>query len=147
MVLDFLSGVVRLAVRFRYPVSLPEQVADALGMELSNFLSYQGIVKRLSSPYCRAERLHRYMGREDAEALFKSAVRKERFQRKTLFSYYFRSGWLEFVLEFDDLGRLRRLYMLHGGLPLKDTSGVEIAIAQPSASKSSSSSSFSLGCK
>ncbi|MFN4175009.1 MAG: hypothetical protein ACK4HV_07910, partial [Parachlamydiaceae bacterium] len=42
-----------------------------------------------------------------------NAVKKERFNQKTLFSYYFNQGWVEFMLQFDDESRLRRLYLYH----------------------------------
>ena len=56
------------------------------------------------------------MPREEAEAAFQSAQRKERFGRNSLFSYYFQEGWLEFKLYFDEKARLRRIYLQHKDL-------------------------------
>jgi hypothetical protein len=53
------------------------------------------------------------MRREDAEAAFGSAQRKEHFRQISLFSYYFSEGWVEFKLEFDSDSLLRRIYIQH----------------------------------
>lgn len=98
-------------IRWRYPVSMPEDVADALGVTLSNLSTFQEFLSQLSSPRCRPTKLNRFMPREDAEEVFQTALRKERFCRNTLFSYYFNEGWMEFILEFDDQSRLRRMYV------------------------------------
>lgn len=120
------DSIQRLFTRLRYPVSLPEEVAEALGIELPNTLSFSELVARLSHLSSPPTTLHRFMLREKAEESFVKAPKVERFCTTTLFSYYFYEGWLEFILRFDDEGRLRRLYLQHKSLPADD--GVEIAL-------------------
>ncbi len=108
-----IKSVTRFFCRFRHPISLPEEVASALGIQLSNFMTVNEVLGRLASPQGRPTLLERYMPREDAEALFTSAIRKERFCQHTLFSYCFGGNWMEFVLQFDDDARLRRIYVQH----------------------------------
>ncbi len=59
------------------------------------------------------------MPREQAEDMFRLAIRKEKFQQNSLFSYHFKGGWVEFVLQFDEQARLRRLYTRHKDLKQK----------------------------
>lgn len=103
----------RFFLRFRYPVSLPEDVAKALGIEVSNFMTFEEFVNQLVSPTCRPTRLKKFMSRDKAEAAFQDALKTERFKQNTLFSYYFSEGWMEFVLLFDEHSRLRRIYLRH----------------------------------
>jgi hypothetical protein len=103
----------RFFLRFRYPVSLPEDVAQALGLEISNYVTFEQFISRLSSPTFKPSRLMKFMPREKAEEAFQNAQSKERFKSTSLFSFYFSQGWMEFVLEFDDQSRLRRLYLHH----------------------------------
>ena len=105
--------LIRLLQRFWYPVSLPEDVAYALGIEIPTFMGFEKLLATLTSPCCQPTNLHRFMPRDFAEEFFTSAVRKERFRQHSLFSYYFNRGWLEFVLHFDSDRRLRRLYIEH----------------------------------
>jgi hypothetical protein len=100
-------------LRLRYPVSLPEDIATDLGITATNLLTFEELVSQLSSQSCRPKRLMRFMPREEAEAAFCSAQRKERFSRNSLYSYYFHEGWLEFKLCFDEHSRLRRIYLQH----------------------------------
>ena len=116
----------RFFIRFRYPVSLPEDIANALGIELSNFVTFEEFVERLTCPTCRPTRLSRFMPRDRAEAAFQTAQRKEHFKLNSLYSYYFSEGWLEFVLEFDENALLRRLYLHHKNI--KQDRGIEIAL-------------------
>jgi len=113
-------------MRFRYPVTLPEDVAQALGIEMSNFVTFEEFVKCLIDPQCCPTRLMKYMPREKAEAAFGTAQRTERFCQDTLCSYYFNEGWMEFILKFDEKERLRRLYLLHK--QIKEDKGVEISL-------------------
>ncbi len=113
-------------LRFRYPVSLPEDIATDLGINTSNFLTFEEFVTQLTNNSCRPRRLTRFMPRETAEAAFQSAQRKEYFGHNTLFSYYFHEGWLEFSLYFDEQGRLRRIYLQHKRLVSDE--GVEIPL-------------------
>lgn len=121
-----LDVLYRVFLRFRYPVSLPEDVADALGVQVSNFLSFEEFVNQLISPSCRPTRLKKYMPRAEAEAAFHGALRKERFKQNTLFSYYFNEGWMEFVLLFDEHSRLRRVYLQHKKITRQE--GIEIPL-------------------
>ena len=109
---DFLS-------RFRYPVSTPEEVAKDLGCNFSNFLTFQQFISTLTHPQCRPTKLTRFMPRSEAEEIFQFALRKEKFQQNSLFFYYFKGGWMEFALQFDEKSRLRRLYIRHKQLKEK----------------------------
>ena len=113
-------------LRLRYPVTLPEEIATDLGISASNVLTFEEFVRKLTCVSCRPERLKRFMPRDVAEAAFQSAQRKERFNRNSLFSYYFHEGWLEFSLYFDDQSRLRRIYLQHKRL--KREQGIEIPL-------------------
>lgn len=116
----------RFLTRFRYPVSLPEDIAQALGIHLSNSQSFKEFVAQLVASNIRPTTLNKFMQREQAEQVFCNAPVKERFNGSTLISYYFNEGWLEFILKFDDKGCLRRLYMMHRDIP-KDE-GIEIPL-------------------
>lgn len=116
----------RLFLRFRYPVSLPEDVAEALGIPCSNSLSFEQFIQQLCSPQCRPTRLKKFMTREEVELAFVHALRKEHFNQNSLYSYYFNEGWMEFVLYFDDKSRLRRVYLQHKYIPQEE--GFEISI-------------------
>lgn len=102
--------------RFRYPVSLPEDVAKAVGVPLSNLASFEQILTRLTATTSYFSRLRRRMSRSDVERLFQAAVRKEHFPGSAIFSFSFPTGWLEFSLQFDRDDRLRRAYVDHRGL-------------------------------
>lgn len=106
-----LESLTRLISRFRYPVSLPEDVAHDLGMHLPNTLNFQEFLLLLSSPHQRPAKLRKYMSRALAESTFESALKKETFRSCSLFSYYFNKGWLVFALHFDEESRLRRIYL------------------------------------
>lgn len=114
--------------RYRHPVSLPEDVASDLGIQLSNFMTDDELVHEIILPHCRPTRVKRYMSRQKAEAAFHSACRTERFSHHTLFSYYFRGGWLELLLKFDENEKLRRLYINHR--TISQPEGVEISLAK-----------------
>lgn len=118
----------RFLLRFRYPVSLPEEIAEALGVPLSNYLTYDEFVNRLACPNCRPTRLKKFMPREKAEEAFQGALRKEHFREKSLYSYYFNEGWIEFILQFDDQSRLRRIYLQHK--QIEHDQGLEISLVQ-----------------
>lgn len=117
-------------LRFRYPVSLPEDIATDLGICAPNFLTFEELVSKLTCPSCRPQRLSRFMPRDAAEAAFQCAQRKEKFGRNSLYSYYFHEGWLEFSLYFDEQSRLRRIYLQHKRLEAEQ--GVEIPLNQSS---------------
>lgn len=114
--------------RLHYPVSLPEDVAHALGISAPNDLSFEEFIELLRSPEGRPTKLFKYMPRDEAEMAFHSALRKETFKRTSLFSYYFCRGWLGFLLQYDDQLRLRRLYLQHRDL--NHGEGVEILLPQ-----------------
>jgi hypothetical protein len=106
-----LESLNRLICRFRYPVSLPEDVAHDLGMHLPNTLSFREFLRLLTAPYQRPAKLRKYMARSLAESTFESALKKETFCSCSLFSYYFNKRWLVFALYFDEESRLRRVYL------------------------------------
>lgn len=124
--MKILNRLYRFFLRFRYPVSMPEDVAEALGITISNFLTFEEFVDQLTSPACRPTKLLKFMPREEAEQAFSGALRKERFKQNSLFSYYFNGSWLEFVLLFDEQSRLRRIYLQHR--QLKQDEGIEISL-------------------
>lgn len=116
----------RFFIRFRYPVSLPEDIAHALGVETSNLLTFNEFVTQLTSSDCRPTKLTKFMPRKTVEDAFNGALRKERFNGKSIFSYYFNEGWMEFVLLFDEQSRLRRIYIQHKLIEQEE--GVEIPL-------------------
>lgn len=124
----------RLLMRFRYPVALPVDVAEALGIEESCFLSLEALLDCIKNKERTPKHLHKYMGREDAEAVFSQASCSERFSRNTLFAFQFNKQWLEFSLQFDEESRLRRLYLRHPSLP--EENGIEIPLMKDSHSPS-----------
>lgn len=123
-----LDWLYRVILRFRYPITLPEEIAIDLGIQASNFLTFNEFISQITSISCRPEKIKRFMPREKAEAAFESAQRKEKFGRNSLFSYYFHEGWLEFNLHFDEHARLRRVYLQHKYV--EDEKGIEIPLHQ-----------------
>ncbi len=109
--MQIVENLVRLLSRFRYPVSLPEDLAKDLGVKLANTVSFRQLLRELHSSDLRCGRLKRFMARAEAEAIFNSALKKESFKSSSLFSYYFNKSWLVFALYFDETERLRRLYV------------------------------------
>lgn len=116
---NLLHSLARVLVRFRYPVSLPEDVASDIGIDLSNRLTFDELISRLTNPLNAPTKLSRFMLREQAEILFRRALRKECFSHNSLFSYHFNGGWMEFILQFDGESRLRRIYVCHKDLDQK----------------------------
>lgn len=112
--------------RWRYPFSTPEDIAADIGLNITNKLSFNEFIACLTNPSYQPAKILKFMPRHDAEELFQGALRKERFQHNSLFSYYFHEGWMEFVLQFDQESRLRRLYIVHKDLKQK----VEIPISK-----------------
>ncbi|MBJ7449595.1 MAG: hypothetical protein JHC93_04470 [Parachlamydiales bacterium] len=125
--MGLLDNLKKVYCRFHYPVSLPEDVACALGIQAPNHLSFEEFVQLLQSPEGKPTRLTKFMPRHLAEMAFQSALRKETFKKTSLFSYYFCKGWLAFFLQFDDQHRLRRLYIQHRDL----SQGENIEICLP----------------
>lgn len=119
--------VQRFLLRFRYPMTLPEEVAQALGVEIPNTVTFEQFFQKLSCPECLPTRLSKFMPRAEAEEAFLHAHCKEHFSNRTLFAFYFSEGCLEFDLQFDAQSRLRRLYMNHPCL--KQMRGIEIRLA------------------
>ena len=119
-----LDCLFRFFIRFRYPVTLPEDIANSLGVNVSNFVTFDEFVKCLTDPECCPTTLRKMMARREAENTFHGAQRKEQFQRNTLISYYFNEGWLEFNLHFDANSRLRRIYIQHK--KIESDQGVEL---------------------
>ncbi|MCH9609057.1 MAG: hypothetical protein S4CHLAM45_08180 [Chlamydiales bacterium] len=109
--MTMLNAFTRLVSRFRYPVSMPEDVAQDLGLLLPNTLSYCDFLSLLNTAQYRPTKLWKMMPRELAEMTFKSALKREEFRSSTLFSYYFNKSWLVFALYFDEDSKLRRLHL------------------------------------
>ncbi len=109
--MHLLESLTRLICRFRYPVSLPEDVAHDLGLNLPNTLNFHDFLLHLSDPHHRPTKLRKFMSRGRAEQTFESALKKESFNSSSLFSYYFNKSWLVIALYFDEQDRLRRVYL------------------------------------
>lgn len=107
------DNLCRLIMRFRYPFSIPSDIASALGIQTSHFITFNKLISCLTNPDCKPATLSKYMPRSQAESTFGTALRKERFQNESLYSYHINGKWIEFVLHFDDQARLRRLYLSH----------------------------------
>ncbi|MCB1135648.1 MAG: hypothetical protein KDK78_05210 [Chlamydiia bacterium] len=105
----------RFFYRLSNPVSLPEELCSDLGLSLKSS-SFHSLISQLCHPRFRPCHLTKFMPREKAEKTFSGAVHRERFPERTLCSYYFGGGWLEFTLIFDHSDRLRRLYVEHKDL-------------------------------
>jgi hypothetical protein len=119
----------RLMTRWRYPVCCPEDIAQALGIRLTNQLTFEELVCKITSPHCSVNSLYKYMNRTAAEAAFGNALQIECFHNTTLVSYYFTEGWLVFNLHFDKEGKLSRLFIQHQCIP--ERQGIEIALRNP----------------
>lgn len=114
----------RLFLRFRYPVTLPEDIAKALGIHVSNYVTFDEFFGTLTSPECCPTKIKKFMPRQEVEQAFTNAQRKEHFRQMSLFSYYFSEGWVEFKLEFDSNSLLRRMYIQHR--MIQDERGIEL---------------------
>lgn len=126
--MGLMSHLKKVYCRLHYPVSLPEDVAQALGIEATSRLCFEEFIALLRSREGQPKRLFKYMPREDAEQAFHGALRKETFKKCALFSYYFSRGWLEFSLQFDDQARLRRLYLQHKDLDQGEKVEIHLSI-------------------
>lgn len=109
--MQFFDSLLQMMVRFRYPVSMPEDIAEALGISLKNTIAFESLL--LACQTCSPTRLVKFMPRMEAESVFHAAQRKDRFTQSSLYSFYFNEGWLEFELQFDHTSLLRRLYIHH----------------------------------
>lgn len=119
-----LDVLVEFFLRFRFPCSLPSEIGDSLGVEFSRYPTFPEMIDDIS--HCTPTRLYKYMPRDEAEELFRTAQKKEQFVSSSLFSYYFNEGWVEFVLYFDEQSRLRRLYFQHKSI--EQDEGIEIPL-------------------
>ena len=126
--MELFKYVFEMLVRLRYPVSMPQDIACALGIQVQNTVRFRGLLTQLTDPSCKPPNLTKYMPRDKAERCFHHASRKERFQQSSLYSFYFNEGWLEFALHFDETSRLRRLYVHHRLIP--HPSGYELPLTQ-----------------
>lgn len=123
--MQLLQGLARLVSRFRYPVSLPEDVGKDLGTHCSNLLRFHDFLALLSDSDYRPTTLRRLMPRQQAERSFQSALKREIFHSCSLFSYYFHKRWLVITLYFDKESRLRRLHLTY---PDRDKEGFDIPL-------------------
>jgi len=106
----------KLVARIWYPVALPEDIAHCFNLKVSNLLSQEELVRVLRKSQSYTAFLSRYMPRDIAESVFRRATSIESFGDKTIISYYFIGGWMEYVLQFDAEDRLRRVYLAHRAL-------------------------------
>ncbi len=118
LLLDFL-------LRFRFPCTLPSEIGSSLGVDLPRYPTFSELIENIS--HSTPTKLYKYMPRKEAEEHFKTAQRKEQFVSNSMFSYYFNEGWIEFVLQYDDNSKLRRLYLLHKSIPSDE--GIEIPLS------------------
>lgn len=109
--MQLFAAVRHMFIRFRYPVSLPEEVAQSLGVDIQNTIGFKKFLH--TCRLCHPTRITKFMPRMEAERAFHSALRKERFTSSSLYSFYFNEGWLEFELQFDANSLLRRVYVHH----------------------------------
>jgi len=124
--MNLVASAQNLFVRFRYPVSLPQDIGSALGVPLTNFIRFNDMLEFLLSDKCKATKLSRFMTRDKAEKAFDKAQRKDIFHRSSLYSFYFTQGWLEFDLHFDEHALLRRVYIHHKAISHPD--GYELVL-------------------
>jgi len=108
-----IDTLLEVFVRLRYPVSLPADIAQALGIEIKNTIKFKDLMNQITQKDFTPNRLVKFMSKDVAELAFQKAARKEYFCNSTLFSFYFIEGWLEFELHYDESARLRRLYIHH----------------------------------
>ncbi len=111
-------------LRFRFPCTLPSELANSLGVEIPRYPTFAELIQYIA--HSTPTKLHKFMPREEAESMFVKAQRKDQFAETSLFSYYFNEGWIEFVLQFDQEDRLRRLYLNHKSIP--NDEGIEIPL-------------------
>lgn len=97
--------------RLRYPFSMPEDIGEDLGLDITNQLNFESFLQLLCSSSCLPQNLQKYMERDHVEKHFSHAFRTDRFSDKTLVCYYFKQGWIEFELKYDDENRLRRIWL------------------------------------
>lgn len=119
------SRLTKLVARIWYPVALPEDIANCFGLKVSNLLSLEDLLGVLKRSQSYTSFLSRYMPRDIAESVFRRATSIESFGEKTIASFYFRGGWMEYVLQFDKEDRLRRVYLCHRQI---ESEGVEIPL-------------------
>ncbi len=112
---------------FRYPASLPEDVALDLGVDLPRAPTFCKFIEALSSPHLYSKKLYKLMSKEEVERAFSRALKRENFRSTTLFSYFFTEGWLVLTLYFDENKKLQRLYVqCPSGLGIKE--GFDISL-------------------
>ncbi len=118
-----------LCSRWQYPLSSFKEVVDDLGVNVPGNIALKEFVKALTSQHCHLTKLTKFMSRDDAEKVFASAIKKERFSGHSLYSYYFDNQWMGFYLQFDQNSKLRRIYVQHKDF--KKQCGEEIKLVMP----------------
>lgn len=96
-------------VRLRYPFSLPEEIGSDLGLDVTNQTDFKTLLSFLCSASCAPRNLKRFMKRGDVDTLFQNAFRADHFSGKSIYCYYFKQGWIEFELIYDNNNLLRRV--------------------------------------
>lgn len=124
-----IKEIINFISRLKHPVSQPEDVGKDLGLQmLHNEVTFKECIEYLTHHTFRPQKLTKFMHRETAEEQFKRAIKSERFQSSTLFSYYLYHGWLAFELVFDDENKLRRMYFQHKNMKLSEVRGLEVRL-------------------
>lgn len=126
--MKFTKTIKRCFSFLRCDISIPNDIAKTLGMDLSVYPTFNDFINQIASTSFRPLHLKKYMPRNEAEEVFQGAFKKECFHKKTMFSYFFNDGWMEFVLSFDEQSRLRRVFVLHK--KIAEEQGVEIHLTQ-----------------
>ncbi len=107
--MKFLDSCLRLFCQFKYPLSLPDEVALAIGMRQANFIPFDLLCKTITPPRDAPKALKKYMNRKEAEKVFKSALSRKFEPLQSHFSYTVDGTTVNFTLHFDQNERLRRL--------------------------------------
>lgn len=124
------TKITRALAHFRHPLSLPEDIGYALSFQVSNFISVHQLLEIIIDEHFLVKNLSRFMPREQAELFFHKAITKDYFLDRSIFSFSFQNELVEFVLEFDSLSRLRRLYLRHPSILIQK--GKELSLAEAS---------------
>ncbi len=128
--MNVLQAFIKLIYRIRYPISLPEDVAGDLGIKVpSDHPIFTDVMSLLFDSTHTPAHLNRFMPRDQAEKIFRSACKRERFLNRSLFSYYIADGWLAFECIFDEKERLRRVFVQHKAFQVEPEEGIEINLA------------------
>lgn len=128
--MKFLDCLAGFYSKLQSPLSSTEEIVKDLGFELPSNLMCKNFIDIMAHSGLKSTKLVKFMLRNDAEKIFASAIRKERFSKHSLYSYYLDKGWVGFYLLFDQDSKLRRIYFQHKDF--KKQSGIEIGLLEKS---------------